>query len=660
MKKHNENDGGARDLDALLLKLKERHDAREHSGIYTPEDEFKRRFFQAARAQERPHFPMIWKAAAGIAVCLLAFQLVLTTLKDDSSAVRSDNFGAQGVDMVVDAHAPVAYGATAMESVTEEDDNEDMILASAFSVDSMEEDVAEMDGLPLDAGFSGSMLRAALASANDETKTDDAVSMPPERFDEAAVAVSSFGGGAGGFGGAVPAGGFGGGMGGFGGGISRQAMDMEDGAVMMEAAPVMDFAAEAAFDDADAAGGAPASKKAAGPTGATKSIQLKPWTSGASYLKELESAKDKAQERYLELRKDNASNLGFFVDCADYFARNGQKDFAIRVVSNLAEMQLENRMLLRVLGYNLKYLGELDAAEIVFRKVLELAPEEPQSYRDLALVLAAAGRWQDAADMMMNAIVKKPDGRFRDVELIAITELNNIIVKAKRAGIEVKDVDSRLVHPLEMDLRVTIGWDTDMSDMDLHTIDPTGEECFYQHRLTTNGGRNSFDITQGYGPEEFMVRAALNGDYKVKTHYYGQSAQKMIGPVTLYAEIVTDFGRPEEKTETLMFRLATRDEMVDVATVTTKGSKVVPKEPERRYPPKNPVVDDPPVVIMGGGVAPDVSRMYQVRANETLEDIAESQLGDRSRAQDIARENADRLRDGQPVTGSIITLPPRR
>lgn len=454
-----------------------------------------------------------------------------------------------------------------------------------------------------------------------------------------------------------------GGMGGFGGGAAMRnsapglsrSVEAEDGMVM-DAAPVIGFAAEAAFDDADEA--APSAKKAAGSGNAAKSIKLNQWTSGASYLKELEDAKDKAQERYLELRAKNADNLGFFVDCADYFARNGQKEFAVRVVSNLAEMQLENRMLLRVLGYNLKYLGELAAAETVFRKVLELAPEEPQSYRDLALVLAAAGRWQDAADMMMNAIVKKPDGRFRDVELIAITELNNIIVKAKRAGVEVKDVDSRLVHPLEMDLRVTIGWDTDMSDMDLHTFDPTGEECFYQHRFTTNGGRNSFDITQGYGPEEFMVRAALNGDYKVKTHYYGQRAQKMIGPVTLYAEIVTDFGRPEEKTETLMFRLATRDEMVDVATVITKGSKVTPREPERRYPPKNPVIDDPPVTIMGGGAAPDVNRMYQVRANETLEDIAESQLGDRSRAQDIARENADKLRDGQPVTGSIITLPP--
>lgn len=49
MNKHNEHDGGARDLDAMLRKLKERHDAREQSGIYTPEDEFKRRFSRPRR-----------------------------------------------------------------------------------------------------------------------------------------------------------------------------------------------------------------------------------------------------------------------------------------------------------------------------------------------------------------------------------------------------------------------------------------------------------------------------------------------------------------------------------------------------------------------------------------------------------------------------------
>ena len=206
MKKHNENDGGARDLDALLGKLKERHDARERSGIYASEEEFKRRFFQAARAQERPHFPMIWKAAAGIAVCLLAFQLVLTTLKDDSSAVRADNYGAPGIDMPVDGYAAAGYGAAVPEKTSDDAETEGMVLASVYNV---EEGDAGMEDVLLDAGFSASMLRTALAAANDETESEGAVSMSP-------MAVSAFGGG---FGGGAPAGG----MGGFGGGAAPAA-----------------------------------------------------------------------------------------------------------------------------------------------------------------------------------------------------------------------------------------------------------------------------------------------------------------------------------------------------------------------------------------------------------------------------------------------------
>ena len=162
MKKHSENDGGARELDALLGKLKERYDAREHSGIYASEDEFKRRFFHAAHAQERPHFPMIWKAAAGIAVCLLAFQLVLTTLKDDSSAVRADGYGVQGIDMIADdVPAAAGFNMAMAESMPEDGEPQEMLLASAYTA---EAGGAETDAVTLDAGFSGPMFRAALAN----------------------------------------------------------------------------------------------------------------------------------------------------------------------------------------------------------------------------------------------------------------------------------------------------------------------------------------------------------------------------------------------------------------------------------------------------------------------------------------------------------------
>ena len=213
MKKHNDNNGGAPDLDELLQKLKERHDARENAGIFTPEDEFSRCFFQAAHAQDRPHFPMIWKAAAGIAVCLLAFQLVLTTLKDDSSAVRADNYGAQGVDMVADTYAvPVGYGAAALpENPSADAETEGMILASVYTGEEVaEEKTAMLDG--------EAVVASSFAVRNDALGNNAGARL---------MSVSSFGEGdgapavgMGGFGGAAPAGGMAGGFGGgFGGGF---------------------------------------------------------------------------------------------------------------------------------------------------------------------------------------------------------------------------------------------------------------------------------------------------------------------------------------------------------------------------------------------------------------------------------------------------------
>ncbi|MBQ7731506.1 MAG: hypothetical protein IJT68_06685, partial [Lentisphaeria bacterium] len=237
MNKHNEQDGGARDLDVLLGKLKERHDAREQSGIFTPEDEFKRRFFAAAKAQERPHFPMIWKAAACIAVCLFAFQLVLTTLKDDSSAARTDGYGVPGVDMVVDTQAPAAYGAaslmkaTATENVTSEDNAAPMLLASMKEDDDAAEEGATADGEAMvassfalaqnDAG-PGAAVMARRMTEPEQTvgnAADNAVSARQPGMGGFGGGMGGFGGGAGGFGGGAPAGG---GMGGFGGAVSAR------------------------------------------------------------------------------------------------------------------------------------------------------------------------------------------------------------------------------------------------------------------------------------------------------------------------------------------------------------------------------------------------------------------------------------------------------
>jgi uncharacterized protein YfaP (DUF2135 family) len=54
-------------------------------------------------------------------------------------------------------------------------------------------------------------------------------------------------------------------------------------------------------------------------------------------------------------------------------------------------------------------------------------------------------------------------------------------------------------------------WNHPGVDLDLHVIDPSGEECYYGHRRTALGGRFSKDFTTGLGPEQFLLKNSTKG-----------------------------------------------------------------------------------------------------------------------------------------------------
>lgn len=357
-------------------------------------------------------------------------------------------------------------------------------------------------------------------------------------------------------------------------------------------------------------------------------IQVKPWDSKAPYMEALKVS-DKPYDTYMKLKAEYGAAPGYYLDCSDFFASKGDKATALQVLSNLVEMELENRSLLRTLGYKLRYLGDLDQAEFVFRKVAEMFREEPQSYRDLALVLAEKGEYQAAVDMLRKILTNPMQERFAGVEQIALMEMNRLIAKAKAEGkpVNVDGLDPAFIKPVDTDLRVVINWDTDASDMDLWVTDPFKEKCFYSHNRTQTGGMLSRDVTQGYGPEEFLIRKAKDGDYKIETHYYGSRSQKMLAPVTLYAEVYTDYGRPEEKRQTLFFRLEEKDQVVNV------GKVAYGQDPS----------------------APSL-RDYQVKKGDTLESIARKELDDPARAEEILKLNPS-LKGRELSAGELIKLP---
>ena len=289
-------------------------------------------------------------------------------------------------------------------------------------------------------------------------------------------------------------------------------------------------------------------------------ITLGAWQPDSRYARQLRAAAPvQVYALYLKERDEHANSSAFYLDVADILLERGQRELAIRVLSNLAEMQLENRHVLRVLGYRLMQAKAPELAVPVFRQVLAMGEEEPQSFRDLGLALEAAGQAQAAVDALNEVVIRPWDARFDGISLIALDELNTL---ASRSKVNLDKVDPRLRRAMPLDLRVVLGWDSDNSDMDLWVTDPNGERAYYGNRLTYQGGQMSRDFTGGYGPEQFSLRQAKPGVYKVEANYFGSREQLVTGATTLMLRLTTKWGAKGQQDQYVTMRLKDDSETV--------------------------------------------------------------------------------------------------
>jgi hypothetical protein len=296
-------------------------------------------------------------------------------------------------------------------------------------------------------------------------------------------------------------------------------------------------------------------------------ISLSSWNPSTPYMYELKKVPGAAAyKKYLELKKQYAAQPSFFVDVSDYFVKLQDKKTAMRILSNIAEMDLENHQLLRVLAHRLQELEENKTAIKVYEKILKIREEEPQSYRDLGLAYAQNKEYQKAVDVLCKVVNRQWDGRFPQVEAFVASEINHI-VSTSGQKLALDSLDKRLIKAMPVDVRVVINWDSDNCDMDLWVTDPQQEKCFYGYNLTKSGGRISRDFTGGYGPEVFMLKKAAKGTYKVQVNYFGTSNQGLTGPTTVQAELYTNWGRPNEKKKTITLRLDNATEIIDLGNL---------------------------------------------------------------------------------------------
>ncbi|QCX37072.1 DUF2135 domain-containing protein [Aureibaculum algae] len=285
------------------------------------------------------------------------------------------------------------------------------------------------------------------------------------------------------------------------------------------------------------------------------------------YLSELELAtnKEQAYQIYLGQRENYLETPAYFVDVANHFKLDyNDTIYSSRILSNIAEIDFDNYELLKVFAYQLQIDKHDDMALFIFKQILNLRPEDSQSYRDLAIAYQNIGYCQEALDLFNSVItgeIYKNSHRrkFKGIETIARNEIRYLIQKYKD-DLDLSKVDKELLDSVNYDIRVVVDWNHNDTDIDLHIIDPNLEECFYSHNKTTIGGYMTEDMTQGFGPEEFTLKNAIKGAYYVKIKYFGDRYQKVENPTFMKVTIYKKFGTEKETKETQIIRLTKNDE----------------------------------------------------------------------------------------------------
>lgn len=251
-------------------------------------------------------------------------------------------------------------------------------------------------------------------------------------------------------------------------------------------------------------------------------------------------------------------------------------DDALKALSSLVEAAPGDGVLARDVGYSALAWKRGGQAYHLFRRVARARPYEPQSYRAMADALTELGKTDLAMAYLELGYVGQWDARFGDFRQIIAMDYLRLLRRIARGELTTSVPEyarwrlgtlADAVALSSADLVVMITWNTDNTDVDLHVIEPTGEDCHYANRTTRIGGRLSQDVTQGYGPEMYVLERARPGKYRVEANYFASDAGRLGVRTKVHVTVIENYGTPRERVTQKLVSLAEGKERHAIVTV---------------------------------------------------------------------------------------------
>lgn len=202
---------------------------------------------------------------------------------------------------------------------------------------------------------------------------------------------------------------------------------------------------------------------------------------------------------------ENPTNLNIYLDFFNHI--KGNKDLERRVLMTLYEVAEENTRVLRALSFYLEKEGHNDLALIVRKKILNISPNEVQSYLDNASSYVSIGDYQKAFEIY-KFLLNNDFENFnisQDALSLVETEVKHLLTKY-RDKVTYNDVPSSFIETTQIiDLRYVVSWSDPQLEFELQFVNPNDKFYKWSHTLIDSDGAFNEDLKNGFLSREFIL-----------------------------------------------------------------------------------------------------------------------------------------------------------
>ena len=266
-----------------------------------------------------------------------------------------------------------------------------------------------------------------------------------------------------------------------------------------------------------------------------------------AYIKALEEYEtlDQVYGHYLKQRLVHLNDALYFANVSDYIMQWGNKELASKIRSNILEMNPKEVNALRLVAYKATQQQEVFFAKRIYEKIVQLKPNEAQSYRDLALIYQETGDYQKAMDIYNDIENNRyPKVDFSGLKKATINEMKRLILLHKKE-LTLSKIPSKYLNikGINNDVRIVFEWNDRMAGFDLQFVNPQKKFFTWSHTNAENAARLQSESTQGFNTEEFLLIDAEKGEWLINVEPKLEGKKT---PVALKYTVYKNYGKTNE------------------------------------------------------------------------------------------------------------------